>query len=252
MADAARMARLKQGALVALNLGVVFSGVLVAGQFSPWLWNRRLMMMSGAVNAHRVYERRGHQFEFSNQYLSLLMSEDAFHYVMYAVVFYGQEPMLLSAAIPAIYAFFKMLIGAAKMFPSLDPKVGKFIEGKAGQQQPDGTVATSRSDQAFKMVANFELILFFMMWFRTIFKMNLRAAMAAFMYTQFAMLRYTSLRNPRARLAWSALRQRVESVAASPRCPVAVARGINAGLARLDQVVGAMQAAAQAHHQQRQ
>lgn len=45
------------------------------------------------------------------------------------------------------YAFFKMLLLAAQTYPSLEPKIGAFIKGRAGERNPDGTIEQTRSDQ---------------------------------------------------------------------------------------------------------
>lgn len=55
---------------------------------------------------------------------------DSFHYVIYGVIFYGEQPSSVSIFVPAIYSFFKMLLGAAKLYPSVEPRIGNFIKGK--------------------------------------------------------------------------------------------------------------------------
>eukprot|EP00035_Acanthoeca_spectabilis_P034417 m.28971 g.28971 ORF g.28971 m.28971 type:complete len:268 (+) comp6622_c0_seq1:58-861(+) len=241
--------RVKQMLLVCTHLGVVLSAALVLGQLTPWAWHRRCMILFLAANAHRTFERRGAQFSLSNAFLASVMAEDSFHYVIYAVIFYGEQPSVISAAPPAIYSFFKMLLGAAKLYPSIEPKIGNFIKGKGGEQQADGTIALTRSDQGFRMVATFEIMLLGVMWSRAIMYFGMRALMSAFMYSQFAMLRYTSLRNPRPRQAWAGLRQQVSVLVASPYCPSIVARVVNTIQTTVDKAVVAMQDQAQAYAQ---
>jgi hypothetical protein len=67
--------RMKQLLLLAMHIFVVVSAVLVLGQFSPWLWNRRCMVCFIAVNAHRTFERRGAHFQLSNAFLTSIMAE---------------------------------------------------------------------------------------------------------------------------------------------------------------------------------
>ena len=45
------------------------------------------------------------------------------------------------------YAFFKMLLLAAQTYPALEPRIGAFIKGRAGETDVDGTVVQTRSDQ---------------------------------------------------------------------------------------------------------
>ena len=70
----------------------------------------------------------------------------------------------------------------------------------------DGTIAQTRSEQGFRMAATLELFLFAILWSRVLTDLSLHAAMVAVAYSNFTMLRYNSLRNPRSRQTWSALR----------------------------------------------
>jgi hypothetical protein len=45
------------------------------------------------------------------------------------------------------YAFFKMLLLAAQTYKTLEPRIGAFIKGRAGETNVDGTIEQTRSDQ---------------------------------------------------------------------------------------------------------
>jgi hypothetical protein len=186
------------------------------------------------------------------------------------------------------YAFFKMLLLAAQTYKTLEPRIGAFIKGRAGETNVDGSIEQTRSDQvvasrvlaitgrcalassrrhrltplhaharthirthvrirpcvvpplcadynehcwsgqppfskpirtscfsrtilfqAFRMVAKLELMLLFVMWGRVASTLSWRAITAAIMYSQFTVLRFTSVRNPRSREAWASLRATV-------------------------------------------
>eukprot|EP00038_Savillea_parva_P011468 m.197756 g.197756 ORF g.197756 m.197756 type:complete len:251 (-) comp20212_c0_seq1:140-892(-) len=238
-------------ALLAINhAGVILTAVLVFANWPPvYAWYRRCLMLSVIPNLYRTAQRRGSEWEISGAYVNKIMSEDAFHYVMFATVLYGARPTSIAVVIPAIYAFFKLLPMVALLVPRYQGRIANFIQGKGGQPMEDGTIAQTRSEQGFRMAATLELFLFAILWSRVLTDLSLHAAMVAVAYSNFTMLRYNSLRNPRSRQTWSALRLSVEGIARSPRCPSFVVNFILSVLDKIDRSVAFVQAQADAQAQ---
>ena len=116
-------------------------------------------------------------------------------------------------------------------------------------------LASGHPNRAFQVAANTEVMAFFVMWSRAaagILSLSMAAfkpAMSAIMCSYFTMFRCVSLRNPRPRRAWQALRGVLDRGLAHPYTtrfvPSSITQTLARGLQELDTAVATLQQQAQ-------
>ncbi|KAF1762702.1 hypothetical protein GCK72_010964 [Caenorhabditis remanei] len=169
----------------------------------------KIFAASAATFALRLHTRIQGQFALNAQFVQRLVIEDAFHYLVYSVVFLMAAPVSMAALPVTIYAALHACTFLTKMLRetghnlSLVPKLEQFT----AHQTPNalGIIACS---EIFLVPLLVSLIF-----------SGKGSLLLPFAYYRFLSLRYASRRNPSTRQAFSQMRGSLQNVAQSASCP---------------------------------
>lgn len=192
----------------AINYMLPFLG-LVAPQSAYY----KIFAASAATFALRLHTRIQGQFAMNAQFLQRLVIEDAFHYLIYSVVFLMSAPISMAALPVTIYAALhactfvtKILRETGHSSMSIVPRLETFT----AHQTPN----------ALGIIACSEIFLIPLL-VSMIFS-GKGSLFLPFAYYRFLSLRYASRRNPSTRQAFAQMKGSLQNVAGSPSCPAVV------------------------------
>uniref|UniRef100_A0A8D9A2K4 Krueppel homolog 2 n=1 Tax=Cacopsylla melanoneura TaxID=428564 RepID=A0A8D9A2K4_9HEMI len=180
----------------------------------------KVLMANAAISALRLHQRLP-PFTFSKEFFNLLMLEDSFHYLWFSLIYLYVQPITL-ALLPVF--LFSMIHFASYSLTLLDT---------LGQNSWWGarlliSLVEFQSNTILRLIAFAEI---FLMPFVIIMILMGRAGLfTPFMYYNFLKMRYASRRNPHTRNMFLEIRQGVEKLAASPRCPDPVKKILLGGI----------------------
>jgi|UniRef100_A0AC35FNC6 hypothetical protein len=168
-----------------------------------------------ATNALRLYHRlKGVNVPIvSQQFLQTAMAEDSAHYLLYCITFPMSTPVAMALIPIVFYAFFNSIPFLSKMAQETGYGTNAIVQKLADfrLQQADNILGLIACAEIF----NFPI--FFAMIFTG--RGNIFFPV---LYFRFLTLRYASRRNPYTRIAFASLKQSLNQVAASPRCPAVI------------------------------
>jgi hypothetical protein len=168
-----------------------------------------------ATNALRLYHRlKGSTVPFvSQQFLQTVMMEDSAHYLLYCITFPMSTPVAMALIPIVFYAFFNII-------PFLSKMVQETGHGGNAIVQKLVDFRLQQADNILGLIACAE-IFNFPIFFAMIFTGRGNIFFPV-LYFRFLTLRYASRRNPYTRIAFAQLKQSLNQVATSPRCPALV------------------------------
>uniref|UniRef100_A0A8R1DJS9 Transmembrane protein 33 homolog n=1 Tax=Caenorhabditis japonica TaxID=281687 RepID=A0A8R1DJS9_CAEJA len=188
----------------ALNYMIPFIGFI-----PPHSAYYKLFTASAATFALRLHTRIQGRLALNAQFLQTLVVEDAFHYLIYSVVFLMAAPVSMAALPVTIYAalhsstfFVKIMRSTGHNLPLLQ-KIEQFN--------------TAQTQNALGIIACSEIFLVPLL-VSLIFS-GKGTLLLPFAYYRFLSLRYASRRNPSTRQAFYQMRVSLENVAQSTSCP---------------------------------
>ncbi|KER30199.1 hypothetical protein T265_03352 [Opisthorchis viverrini] len=209
-----------RSALYFTRIGTMFC--CLAFLFSPFfsrgppadldVWYRRALLVSAAAWALRLHQRlkSGNDSGVSRPLRETLLTEDAFHYLAYSILFAFLTPVSgdgpnvsVSSSQPS---FFRRILQSAV------------------------TKVNTNNEPILRWIALNEIMLMFVCIFMAV--SGPRAIVLPFLYYPFLKMRYSSRRNPYCRIAFSELRVSLQALAYHPKCPGFLSRLIN-GLIQL-------------------
>ncbi|CAP33932.1 Protein CBG15760 [Caenorhabditis briggsae] len=188
----------------AINYMIPFLGLV-----PPHSAYYKIFAASAATFALRLHTRIQGQFAMNAQFVQRLVIEDAFHYLVYSVVFLMSAPISMAALPVTIYAALHACTFVTKILRetghnlSLVPKLEQFTAHQT--QNALGIIACS---EIFLIPLLVSLIF-----------SGQGSLFLPFAYYRFLSLRYASRRNPSTRQAFSQMRGSLQNVAGSPSCP---------------------------------
>uniref|UniRef100_A0AC34G3W1 Transmembrane protein 33 n=1 Tax=Panagrolaimus sp. ES5 TaxID=591445 RepID=A0AC34G3W1_9BILA len=168
-----------------------------------------------ATNALRLYHRlKGVNVPIvSQQFLQTAMAEDSAHYLLYCITFPMSTPVSMALIPIVFYAFFNSIPFLSKMAEETGHGTNAIVRKLAD-------IRVQQADNILGLIACAE-IFNFPIFFAMIFTGRGNIFFPV-LYFRFLTLRYASRRNPYTRIAFASLKQSLNQVAASSRCPAFV------------------------------
>lgn len=208
-----------------LTLAFSFMFMIPIFGYDPNTLFQKAMMSSAATSALKLHQRiNSIPFQFSRDYLSRLITEDSFHYLLYSFIFLSITPVTI--VLMPISAF-ALLHFAAYSRNLLNLAVGS--EGGAPIRKLANLVLT-KDKEIMRFIAMNEIIIaptVIVMIF-----MGRAGIFLPFIYYRFICMRYQSRRNPYNRIMFHELRTVIEHYTTQPSCP-GIVRNFGQGLINL-------------------
>ncbi|CAB3401578.1 unnamed protein product [Caenorhabditis bovis] len=183
--------------------------------FDPFAAYYKLFAASAATFALRLHTRTQGRISFTREFLSTLVMEDAFHYLIYSVQFLMAPPVSMAILPVTLYAALhssSYLVKLLKETGHHSPLVDHLERFQLAQTQNVlGIIACA---EIFLVPLLVSLIL-----------SGRGSLMLPFVYYRFLTLRYSSRRNPHSRQAFAQMRMSLEQIAYANSCPQ-FARGL--------------------------
>lgn len=233
-------------ALYFTRLGTIFS--CLAFLFSPFfplasstghdVWYRRALLASAVSWILRLHQRlKTVNTGFSRAFRETLVTEDAFHYLLYCTGFALLTPVSVSLMPLFLYSllhvarYTQLLLDASTHTGSV--ATGDGPEENVNAYHPSylrqllqSAVNKVNANNApiLRWIALNEIMLMAVCIFMAI--TGPRVIILPFIYYPFLKLRYTSQRNPYPKIAFAELRASLQILACHPKCPIFLSRMI--------------------------
>ncbi|EGT36794.1 hypothetical protein CAEBREN_14772 [Caenorhabditis brenneri] len=191
----------------ALNYMVPFIGV-TSSQNAYY----KIFAASAATFALRLHTRIQGHFALNAQFMQRLVIEDAFHYLVYSIVFLMASPVSMAALPVTVYAALHACTFITKMLRH----TGNCLPIVARMEQ----FISHQTPNALGIIACSEIFLVPLL-VSLIFS-GKGSLLLPFAYYRFLSLRYASRRNPSTRQAFAQMKGSLQNVAASGSCPAIV------------------------------
>ncbi|KAF6778684.1 hypothetical protein AHF37_01970 [Paragonimus kellicotti] len=204
------------------------------------VWYRRALLASAASWALRLHQRlKISNAGFSRAILETLVTEDAFHYLVYSIIFALLTPVSVSLMPVFLFAllhstrFTQNLLDASA--PRRNEATGDGPDANSAVGQPSYlrnlvqaavTKVNTNNEPILRLIALNEIMLMVVCIFMAL--SGPRIIILPFIYYPFLKMRYNSRRNPYSRLAFYELRVSLQTMACHPKCPGFVSRMIYA------------------------
>ncbi|CAI5446082.1 unnamed protein product [Caenorhabditis angaria] len=183
----------------------------------------KVFAASAATFALRLHTRVQGRISVSREFLMQLTLEDAFHYLIYSVVFLMASPVTMATLPVTLYALLQassFLVKALRETGRNYPFVSKLEQ--INQQQTQNSLGIIACSEIFLVPLLVSLVF-----------SGQGSMMLPFVYYRFLTLRYASRRNPSTRQAFFQMRISLENVAQSSMCPQVVRMLIHKSIAFL-------------------
>ncbi|TGZ68335.1 hypothetical protein CRM22_004310 [Opisthorchis felineus] len=242
-----------RSALYFTRIGTMFC--CLAFLFSPFfsrgppadldVWYRRALLVSAAAWALRLHQRlkSGNDGGVSRPLRETLLTEDAFHYLAYSILFAFLTPVSVSLVPIFLFALLHVSNFTQTLLDISGPRnnaaTGDGPNVNVSSSQPSFfrrvlqsavTKVNTNNEPILRWIALNEIMLMFVCIFMAV--SGPRAIVLPFLYYPFLKMRYSSRRNPYCRIAFSELRVSLQTLAYHPKCPGFLSRLIN-GLIQL-------------------
>lgn len=233
-------------ALYFARLGTIFS--CLAFLFSPFfsfassadldVWYRRALLAGAASWVLRLHQRlKTVNMGFTRVLRETLITEDAFHYLVYCIAFALLTPISVSLMPLFLYSLLHVARYTQCLLDASAP-LGNAATGDG----PDVNVYSNRpsylrrllqsalnkvnsnNEPILRWIALNEIMLMVVCIFMAI--SGPRVIILPFVYYPFLKLRYASRRNPYSKIAFAELRASLQTLACHPRCPTFLSRMI--------------------------
>jgi len=198
---------------------------------NPYQAYYKALAASAVTSALRLHQRRP-QIAFSRNFLTAILWEDSFHYLLYSILFLYVSPFTL-ALVPVF--LFSLIHFSSYSLELLDI---------LGQNSWWGarlliSLVELQSRNILMCVAFFEIIL---MPFTILFIFLGRAGLhTPFLYYQFVLMRYRSRRNPSTRYMFHSLKVTTEGLAQHPMVPGIVKNAVYSAINFISNLAPAVQ-----------
>jgi len=204
--------------LWALRLATIFFSLCYAFPFfggpgAMSAYFTKALAAGAATNALRLHQRLG-GFRFDRQFLATMLLEDSCHYLLYSIVFITSSSPVTMALLPVfLFAvlhwsnFTVQLLGATG---HNDSWLCRMVR----------SVTEQYTAMLLSLIACVEI--FVMPMLIILIFMGKASIFLPLIYYRFLTLRYMSQRNPNTRIAFTQLRQSIESTVHSPNCPAMI------------------------------
>ncbi|CAI2349512.1 unnamed protein product [Caenorhabditis sp. 36 PRJEB53466] len=169
----------------------------------------KIFAASAATFALRLHMRIRGQIALNAEFMQRLVIEDAFHYLIYSIVFLMATPVSMAALPITIYAalhaatFFTKAMRETGHNVGIVPKIEQFTS-----QQTQNALGIIACSEIFLVPLLVSLIF-----------SGKGSLLLPFVYYRFLSLRYASRRNPSTRQAFAQMRGSLQNVATSASCP---------------------------------
>jgi len=183
---------------------------------------KRVLICSAATSALRLHQRLP-RFQFSKEYLGLLLAEDSCHYLLFSVMFINSQPVTIILIPVAIFALLHTVTFTKKLLSI--PGTGGVINMPLISSARKAIDKVEMNQQGFlRFIACTEIMLM-----PAVILMMLSGHVGIvipFVYYRFLGFRYASRRNPYCRLIFFELRKSSEQMVGHPRCPGFLRTGV--------------------------
>ena len=193
-----------------------------------------MLMANALTSGLRLFQRvQISTLRLDRASMQRVLQEDAFHYLMYTMIFLSVKPVFLLVIPVTVFAFLHFM---SYLIQILD----LFGQNSCWPARLAISIVEFQSTNLLRLIAFTEILIAPLC---LILLVTGRSGLfTPFLYAQFLMLRYSSQRNPHTRNMFYRLRLVSESFANKPSCPGILAKLIHKGIAILSRMSPPMEA----------